>query len=340
MPSSTLSSHRRTALGLLGRAGATPFLLSTLLVALTYEGVAAQSYTRGQTVSPAFEGWEQNEDGSFDFVFGYMNRNWLEELDVPVGSENMFSPGLADQGQPTHFLPRRNRFIFKVRVPADWGDKELVWTLTTQGKTEHAYASLRPDYIVDDMVIASETGALGAGSSTSESRANVPPTVSMAGETTLRVIVGQPVTLIALVQDDGLPEVRRRTPTPPATAEDSVRADSLANGPLLLSRRQLTAPSRVTVQKVVGLNLAWFVYRGEGGVKFDPPQVKVWEDTRAGANSPWSPLWEAPEVPEEGRYVVTVTFDRPGTYVLRGRADDGGLYADEEVTIIVTTAAS
>ena len=91
----------------------------------------SESYSRGQNVSPAYEGWEENEDGSFSFLFGYMNRNWLEELDVPGGADNNISPGSADQGQPTHFLPRRNRFVFKVRVPADWGDKEMVWTLTT-----------------------------------------------------------------------------------------------------------------------------------------------------------------------------------------------------------------
>src|SRR5687768_6370976 len=65
------------------------------------------SYSRGQNVSPAFEGWEENADGSFSFVFGYMNRNWEEELDVSAGAENSFSPGSADRGQPTHFLPRR-----------------------------------------------------------------------------------------------------------------------------------------------------------------------------------------------------------------------------------------
>ena len=54
-----------------------------------------------------------------------MNRNWLEELDVPVGPENNISPGPADQGQPTHLLPRRNRYVFKVRAPADFGDQEL-----------------------------------------------------------------------------------------------------------------------------------------------------------------------------------------------------------------------
>ncbi|MCG8467182.1 MAG: hypothetical protein MJB57_03100 [Gemmatimonadetes bacterium] len=292
----------------------------------------AQTYSKGQNISPAYEGWEQNEDGSYNFLFGYMNRNWLEEVDVPVGPENGFSPGPADRGQPTRFLPRRNRWVFKVRVPADWGDKELVWTLTTQGTTEHAYASLRPDYIVDNVVIASETGALGAGSSDETTRSNTPPTIRLEGDETRRVRVGEPLTLVAVVGDDGLPPPRRR---PPPDAEPAP-----ADARYRLSARQLRPPARVTVDKVVGLNLAWFVYRGEGDVRFDPLQVKVWEDTRTGANSPWAPLWRAPEVPEGGRYEVTVTFDRPGTYVLRGRADDGGLYSDQDVTVIVSPATA
>ncbi len=72
---------------------------------------------------------------------------------------------------------------------------------------------------------------------------------------------------------------------------------------------------------------------------FDPPQIKTWEDTRAGANSPWAPLFRRPPIPEDGEWTVQVTFDQPGTYVLRGRADDGGLYDDVDVTIIVTPVA-
>ncbi|HMJ81770.1 MAG TPA: hypothetical protein VK504_01295, partial [Vicinamibacterales bacterium] len=51
------------------------------------------SYTKGQNVAPAYEGWEQGADGAKYFLFGYMNRNWEEELDVPVGPDNGFSPG-------------------------------------------------------------------------------------------------------------------------------------------------------------------------------------------------------------------------------------------------------
>ena len=307
-------------------------LFVVLALSLTHQVVSAQlSYSKGQNVSPAFEGWEQNPDGSFNLVFGYMNRNWLEEPDVPVGPENNISPGPADQGQPTHFLPRRNRFVFKVRVPADFGDQEMVWTLATRGQTEHAYGSLRPDYIIDNMVIASETGALSAGFSTPGSRANVPPVVTVIGDEVRTATVGQPVTLVATVTDDGLPRVRRR-PTPPS--------EEPSEGPPKLSPRQLRPPSRITVNKRVGLHLSWFVFRGEGEVSFDPLQVKVWEDTRTGANSPWAPLWAPPEVPEDGRWEVRVTFDRPGTYVLRARADDGGLYHDADVTIRVSPARS
>src|SRR5687767_9179602 len=168
----------------------------------------AQTYSSGQNASPAFEGWELNPDGSFNFLFGYMNRNWEEELNVPIGPDNSLAPGAADQGQPTRFLPRRNRFIFRVRVPKDWGDKELIWTLTTKGKTEKAYASLRQDYFIDDVVIASETGALGAGTSSPEIRANKRPTVTLDGERTRWVKVGEPLSLVAWVMDDGVPKPR------------------------------------------------------------------------------------------------------------------------------------
>ena len=120
------------------RLGLSTGLLLVGAVVLTH----AQSYSSGQNASPAFEGWEKNSDGSFNFLFGYMNRNWEEELNVPIGPDNNIEPGGPDQGQPTRLLPRRNRFVFRVRVPADWGKQELIWTLTTKGKTEKAFASL------------------------------------------------------------------------------------------------------------------------------------------------------------------------------------------------------
>jgi hypothetical protein len=288
-------------------------LAALLLSASAY----AQTYSSGQSVYPAFEGWEQNQDGSYNLVFGYMNENWQEELNVPVGSENNLQPGAPDQGQPTHFLPRRNRFIYRVHVPKDFGTKELVWTLTTHGKTQKAFGSLRPDLVIENVDIMSETGALGAGSSTPEVRADKPPVVTIEGPKTRTARVDEPVTLVTTVTDDGIPKTRQ---IPPARVHSA----------------SLMPPARPTVAKNLGLHLAWFVYRGAGRASFEPAQIKIWEDTRVGANSPWAPIWIAPPVPADGKYVSKVTFAEPGTYTLCARADDGALTTDEMVTINVT----
>jgi hypothetical protein len=315
------------------RAGQAARLVVALTVLLIGQRSGAQSltYSSGQNASPAFEGWEENPDGSFNFLFGYMNRNWEEEIDVPVGPDNTVDPGGPDRGQPTHFLPRRNRFVFKVRVPRDWGDKELIWTLTTRGKTEKAYATLRTDSKVDDVVKASETGALGAGTSSPEVRANKPPEIKIDGAKTRSVRVGQPLPLVAWVTDDGVPKPRSVGPDQTTAAVRRAEAEGRR-----VVNPAFIPPRQSTVGKRVGLHLAWFVYRGSGKVTFDPPQIRVWEDTRTGANSPWAPLWVPPALPKDGKWVAQATFDEPGTYVVRARADDGALVTDDDLTVTVT----
>jgi hypothetical protein len=94
----------------------------------------------------------------------------------------------------------------------------------------------------------------------------------------------------------------------------------------------------VTVGKNVGLHISWYTYRApeNAPVNYDPIQIKPWEDTRAGANSPWAPIWTPPEMPADGKIPVKVTFSQPGTYVIRGLADDGALTGFDEVTVTVT----
>lgn len=330
-----------------------------LLVSPVLAGAQSLSYNSGQNVAPGYEGWEEAPDGTKYFLFGYMNRNWEEELDVPVGPNNGFSgPGsiAADQGQPTHFLPRRNRFVFRIKVPATFTTKdEMVWTLTTNGVTEKAFASLRDDYKVDDVVKASETGALGAGSSSPEVRSNKEPVVKIDGEKNRTVKAGQPIELSAVMTDDGIPKRRAggggaavaNAGSRPASRPDGAAAggDAAAAGAqqnpnvvalALRNRAAMSPPVRITVGKNVGLHLSWFVYRGEGQVVFEPAQIKPWEDTRAGANSPWAPAWQAPPTPADGRIPVKVTFPQPGTYVLRALADDGALTGGDSVTVTVT----
>ncbi|MBT7227062.1 MAG: hypothetical protein HN872_10700 [Gammaproteobacteria bacterium] len=298
----------------------------------------AESYNFGKNIEVAYEGWRPLEDGTFNFMFGYMNENWEEEIDIEVGENNFLSPGPADRGQPTHFLPRRNRFTFEVNVPSDWGDRELVWELTVRGETRRAYATLKPDYLVDNMVIASETGSLGAGTSSPESRANIAPVVTLRGDTVdgkhMRTVrVGEPLSFETNLVDDGIPRTRSMV--------DTVRAIAAGSGEgtteqMVQNQMALRIPWKPTVQKINGLFLSWNVYRGAGKVTFDPPQPKVWEDTRPGSNSAWGLSWSPPEIPANGMIGTTVTFEEPGEYVLWGRGDDGGLYHDAYMTVTVT----
>lgn len=302
---------------------------------------AQQSYRSGQPVSTAFEGWEEDDDGSRYFLFGYMNSNWEQEPDVPVGPNNFFvlgdagtggadptafDPAVADQGQPTRFLPRRNRFVFRVPVPDDFRETdEVIWTLTANDNTVSAYASLRLDYRVDNLIKASEQGAIGAGTTNPIIRANVAPTLQVEGPVDRRTVrVGEPVLLTAVATDDGVPAATkpRRSTDPFGRGAADVPAGWMK-------------PRQITVGSATGLRVSWYVYRGEGEVTFEPEQIKVWEDTRVHANSPWANYWYPPELPEDDTWEVEVTFDEPGTYVLRCLASDGALGVDGDVTVTV-----
>jgi hypothetical protein len=310
-----------------------PLALACLAALFLGKGASAQSltYTRGQTVAPVYEGWEVDAAGKKFFLFGYMNRNWEEEIDVPLGADNILEPGPADQGQPTHFLPRRNRFIFRIPVPEGFTDTdEVVWTLTTKGKTEKAYASLRMDYFVDNLVEASERGALGAGASDPVVRSNKGPTLELESKTKLETKVGQPVSLVAKATDDGIPAPHPRQSVAFffVTSEGKPPGDS--------KNPAWTPPLQVTVDAATGLWTSCYPYRGAGKVTFDPPQIKVWEDSRTGANSPWSPTWMVPPQPADGKWQTKVTFEQPGDHVLRCMASDGALAATADVTVAVS----
>src|SRR5437016_7966203 len=110
---------------------------------------AQTSFARGQDVSPTYDGWEQNADGTYSLYFGYFNRNTEEEIDIPIGPNNTFDGGVADRGQPTHFYPTRKWWVFKVTVPANWPkEQRIVWTLITRGKTNQAKGWLQPEWEV------------------------------------------------------------------------------------------------------------------------------------------------------------------------------------------------
>ena len=308
-------------------------------------------YLKGQAVIPSYEGWHPNEDGTIDLWFGYLNMNWKEELDIPVGPNNLIEPAQygPDAAQPTHFLPRTNHWQFAIRVPKDFGTKEIVWTLTSHGQTLKTYASLKPGYVHDDMGMQREFfGTPPPG--------NKPPVVKVEGEKQRAVKVGQDITLTAIATDDGLPRAGGRAAAPAddagaaggaGRASGSGRASGAgrasaagANGgaaptPGVGRGGAGVALGGDSVRGVAkGLRLAWYLYRGRNVVTFDPPQFKTWEDQRGG--SPWAPGWVNPPIPDGNKWIVHATFREPGTYVLRCQASDGLWNTNENVTFIVT----
>ncbi|HJZ78526.1 MAG TPA: hypothetical protein VKE51_42655 [Vicinamibacterales bacterium] len=296
------------AAGRLRATAAVATCAAALAIALV--PLRAQVAKTDNNITPVYEGWLPGGDGSFDLVFGYFNRDWDEASTIPLGQNNTIDPGGPDLGQPTYFFPRRNRFVFTVHVPKDFATKEIVWTLTSRGRTEKAYGTLKNDYVLDDTVIMSNIGAGGALSTTPDMVGNTPPVLTVEGPKQRTARVGEAVAFAAVATDDGKPNKR--------------------NMPSILGGNYMLP------QTANGLRLSFFVYRGAGqAVTFDPPQTKVWEDTRDGGGSPWSAGWIVPPVPEGNRWQATATFAEAGTYVIRALAHDGGLFSSRDVTVIV-----
>jgi hypothetical protein len=104
----------------------------------------------GSGVTPSFEGWFDNADGSHSFLVGYLNRNRAREVDIPIGPDNRIEPGGPDMGQPTHFLPGRQTGLFVITVPKDFGaQQKLTWTLVVNGETNSIPFRMVPDYVID-----------------------------------------------------------------------------------------------------------------------------------------------------------------------------------------------
>jgi len=171
-------------------------------------------HTTGQSITGAFEGWFQNKDGSYGLLLGYYNRNTREEVDIPIGPNNHIDPGGPDYGQPTHFLLGRMWGEFVIKVPKDFGDKKLTWTLTVNGKTTVIPMYLMADWEVSPFEDASKNTPPYLSFSESGPFLNGP-----AGQsTTATATVGTPLTLNLWVADDAnVVPGSQRPRTPAAT---------------------------------------------------------------------------------------------------------------------------
>ncbi len=264
-------------------------------------------YNSGQTVQPIFEGWSHNPDGGFTMLFGYLNRNWVEEVLVPVGPDNGFEPGNVDAGQPTVFYPRVHRRLFSVNVPSDFGDAKLSWHLTVRGETLRAVGWLEPTWEIDPVY--------GGRTLSDEETRNTAPTIVV--DVPSGVTVGQETRFTARVEDDGLPTPRDPEAAarpigqenPPTLRAPDDAPESPNNVPAVPDRRSATAAPRIR-----GLRVSWTLWRGPASVSFEPGSTIAVEDAQAP---------------------MKATFTVPGDYVLRVEANDGRLTTEQELTVSV-----
>lgn len=222
----------------------------------------------GLTVTPAYEGWYENGDGTRSLVFGYYNRNMDEVLEIPLGEANRIDPHGFDGFQPTRFEPQRHYGVFAVRVPAGFDPETRVyWTLRVRGRELRVPGHLHPDWKID--AIAGEAGS-----------GNTPPVLRF--------------------EQDGVEAVG------PAGAMAQPRAATVGTPIEITVRAHDDGRARTSVassgRQAVPVSLTWFKHQGPGKVEFGEPTAEV-------------PV-------EGGSATTTVTFDAPGEYLLRVRAND------------------
>jgi hypothetical protein len=239
----------------------------------------------GASITPAYDGWYDNADGTHTFLVGYYNRNWTTEADIPVGPNNHFEPGDPDRGQPTHFLPNRNFGMFSITVPKNFSPTErLWWVITFNGVTQKVGLILSPDYNITTEH-ASEESPNG--------QYNLPPvlrfapngkafqapvaTISTAIQRSAKV--GVPMPLDMFVDDDAL----------------------YASG--------TNAPFGSRQPPVITFTVAKF--RGPGTVTVDHSIEKV---TTLKGGQPMEPF--------SGSVATTVTFSQAGDYLLHVTVND------------------
>ncbi len=218
--------------------------IATLVGSLTAVGAGqlplSPSRESGTSVTPVFEGWFQNQDGTFALSFGYFNRNAEEVLDIPIGANNFIQPGDVNQGQPTHFLTSRYWGVSTVIVPADFGDQKVVWTLMSGGEPIAIPGHLHVDYEIEVL----KDGASG----------NVPPSItfdrgSLAGQGPTGLTVGPRTVAVST----------------PLTLSVSGRDD--------LVRRPTDIPFGPADRPAI--TMTWFKHQGPGQVVFREPMLAI-----------------------------------------------------------------
>lgn len=305
----------------------TPFVgLAVGLGALAPLPAVAQDWTRrefplappnsnGNFVAPFFDGWYENEDGTFTLSFGFMNRNDDALVEIPLGPDNFIEPAQYNGGQPTSFPVvsyggfggPRERGVFAVVVPADFtGD--VWWTLTTDGYTTKVPGRLKGSgqMLTNAYTMSTTPQAEGSLRPSIRFERNGPDGIGITGirrQGTLTTRVGQPVDVEFWAFDRGERELKDVNMT--------------------LWKHQGPVGGRVAFESLVdSLTLpgggrggaaaagAPGGGRGRGRVQ-TPGPVEVGQSVRLPTEGPNADM---------GRF--RATFDTPGEYLIRVRIDN------------------
>jgi hypothetical protein len=279
----------------------------------------------GQPVTPAFEGWWQDADGKYNFMFGYFNRNAKEEIEVPIGANNHFDPA-GDYGQPTHFYPRRHWGVFVLTLPKEvaMGAKRPAWTLTANGLTSVIPVNPDPVYNINPL------SEIGIG--------NTPPTISLdekgpssqgpKGVTISKTAtVGTPLTFNVWAADDD----KSLRPQAPPGAGRGRGGPGRAGAPPPAEPGGAAAPTGdaalAAIAASAGVDIATvreFMNRASVGITFE--KFRGPGNVTFAANKPKVEKVDNGEIPKKEKYngktSTTATFSEPGEYVLRIYATD------------------
>ena len=74
------------------------------------------------SITPVYEGWYENPDGTFSLSWGYFNRNSEELIEIPIGTDNRRREE-SDDGPPP--LVTLTWHLYQGPGEATFADKEL-----------------------------------------------------------------------------------------------------------------------------------------------------------------------------------------------------------------------
>jgi hypothetical protein len=200
--------------------------------------------------------------------------------------------------------------MFKVRVPADFGKQELVWTLSRNGRTEKAVGHLQLEYELTDGVYS--MNRFGLATDAASALPNKPPTIAVDGPAPRVAPPAREVPLTASVKDDGIPK-----PEPRRSQVERGGGEVFGGGNLVTVRE---GPTRQAIVKPSrnGLAVTWTHWRGPGRVTFNPMTAVV----------------------QDGKATTRASFSQPGVYVIRAYADDGVRMEPADVTVTVVAGSA